>query len=210
MKLFLPIALGVVCIVLAVTLVKTKKDDTARHDTDAATITEYSNQLNSAVSTINLRNGTILTLSNSLQSCQSASLALSNDLTEARSAVQTQSGQITNLNQQLAGVTAEKQALDQQRTVLAGQMAALTNKLSQTEATLAQANKDYELLENRFRVDVGERLVIQRKFYNPDALQAQMEKLKSYQGSLDVTADQIYAGLDVEVKSNSFHVISPN
>lgn len=210
MKLFLPITLGIVCIALIVFLVKTTREDNARHDTDVNTIASYSNRLDAAESKLNARGQTILTLSNSLEECRSASLALSNQLADTQATILNQSGEITNLNQQLAAVTSEKLALDQQRMSLTNQVGTLTNKLVQTQTTLARANKDYALLENRFRIDVAERLVIQRKFYNPEELQAQMDKLKSHLGVFDVTADQIYAGLNVEVKSNSFHVITPD
>jgi hypothetical protein len=76
---------------------------------------------------------------------------------------------------------------------------------------LVQFRKDYGLLQNRLQRDVGERLVIERKFNNPEALQAQLVKLKEYGGSFDVTADKIYSGLDVEVRSNGVaHVIAPD
>lgn len=211
MKLFLPIVLGVICIALVVFLMKTTKNDNARHDADVATIASYSNRLDAAESELNARGAALLTLSNRLDASGSTSLALSNQLANAQSTVQLQSGQITHLNQQLAAVTAEKLILDEQRTSLTRQADVLTNQLAQTKTALAQASNDYASLENRFRIDVAERLVIQRKFYNPEALQAQMDKLKSHLGIFDVTADQIYAGLGVEVQSNgTVHVISPN
>ncbi|HZI32724.1 MAG TPA: hypothetical protein VFF11_10300, partial [Candidatus Binatia bacterium] len=143
----------------------------------------------------------------------SASLTLSNQLTQA---IALDAEQITNLNRQTAEMNSENQALNGQITALTNQVAGLNRRIALTEASLAQTNqdlvqvrKDFTLLENRLRRDVAERLVIQRKFYNPDALSAQMDKLKSYQGVFDVTADQIYAGLDVEVNSNgTFHVLA--
>lgn len=211
MKLYLPIILGVVCLTLVGVLVKTTKDANARHDTDVSTISSYSNRLDAAETELNVRGQTILTLSNSLDECRSASMTLSNQLADAQTTVLNQSEQITNLTGHLATVTAEKLALDGQRVSLTNQVFTLTNQLVQTRTTLAQANKDYALLENRFRIDVAERLVMQRKFYNPDELQTQMDRLKTYRGAFDVTADQIYAGLNVEVKSNgTVHVISPD
>ena len=210
MKLYLPIALGIVCLVLVAALMKTRSDDGALHETDVTTITDFSNRLGTAQSQIVIRDVNLSSLSNRLNACQSASLVLSNQLVESQSAARLQSGEITNLNQQLAAITSEKLALDQHIVELTNQVTKLAGQLGATEATLDQANKDYALLENRLRRDVAERLVIERKFYNPGDLQAQMEKLSSHPGAFDVTADQIYAGLDVEVKSNSFHVIAPD
>jgi len=59
------------------------------------------------------------------------------------------------------------------------------------------------------RRDVAERAVVERKFYNLSELRAQMEKLKDYPGG-EVSAESIYAGLDVEVTSNAVHIIAPN
>jgi chromosome segregation ATPase len=210
MKLFLPIALGVVCIVLVVTLVKTTKDDNARHDEDVSTITSYSNRLDTAQADLVARGQTLLTLSNSLDECRSASLTLSNRLADVQSTVVLQSGQITNLNQQIATVTAEKMALDQQRLSLTEQAAGLSNKLAQTEATLTKANQDYAALEYRLRRDIAERLLVERKFNNPAALQAQMQFLKTNPAVM-ISEDRILAGLDIVVKSNgTYYVIAPN
>jgi len=56
---------------------------------------------------------------------------------------------------------------------------------------------------------VAERVVVERKFNNPPELKAQLENLKQNPAGV-ISAEGIYAGLDVEVKSNSFHVISPD
>ena len=100
---------------------------------------------------------------------------------------------------------------------LTNQFAGFTNQIALIEASLAQTNKDlvqackdYALLENRFRIDVAERTVVERKFNNPPELQAQLKKLKRNPAGV-VSAESIYAGLNVEVKSNGWcHVITPN
>ena len=177
------------------------------------TIKRQANRLDTAQGQILVRDGYLLTLSNSLAECTSASVALSNQLTEAQSTLALQTEQITNLNRQIAAATTENQTLNQHVVDLTNQMtsqiAALTSQIALTETNLAQANKDYVLLENRFRIDVAERVVVERKFNNPLELQAQMKYLKANPAAV-VSAQSIYAGLDVEVKSDRFHVISPN
>src|SRR5438477_380388 len=84
------------------------------------------------------------------------------------------------------------------------------NKEHDTDTALNQANTNYALLENRLRRDVAERLVIQRKFYNRAELQAQLDTLKNDPFTPQISEHSIYAGLDVEVQSNSVHVISPD
>ena len=213
MKPYLSKALVGVSILLAVGLAATKWSDNAQLDTAAGTITDFSNRLDTAQAQIAVRDGSLLILSNSLAECTSASLALSNRLTEAQSTVALQTGQITSLNQQVAAAATENQTLSQQVMDLTNQMTsqitALTSQIALTETNLAQANKDHVLLENRFRIDVAERVVVERKFNNPSELRAQMQYLKENPAEV-VSAASIYAGLDVEVKSNTFHVISPN
>jgi chromosome segregation ATPase len=214
MKHYLSIALTLVCTVLAISLVMMKRGDDAQHENDAGAIAGFSNQLDSAQIQIAACNGTILTFSNSLNESQSASLTFSNQLTEAESTVALDTEQITNLNLQVAELVSENQTLGQRVMDLTNQMTsqvtALTKQVALTQTNLDQANKDYALLENRFRIDVAERLVMQRKFYNRAELQAQIQRLKEDPFVQEISEQSIYAGLDVEVKSNTFHVISPN
>jgi len=213
MKQYLSTALTLACVVLVISLVMVKHSDNAQHDSDVAVITDYSNRLDSAHTDIAIGNGRILTLSNSLDACSAAAVTFSNQLMEAQAAVAKDAEQITNLNRRVAGAESENQTLKTRVTDLTGQMTnqvtSLTQQLNATKASLDQANKDYALLENRFRIDVAERVVAERKFNNPSALQAQIQNLKQNPAEV-VSAESIYAGLDVEVKSDRVHVITRN
>jgi chromosome segregation ATPase len=209
----LPVILAVVSVALLVAVVVIKRDESAQMDADAAALTDCSNRLDSAQSQITIRDGTILTLSNRLDAVQAAAAACSNQLAEAQSAAARDAEQLADFKQQIATAKSENQNLNQSlsdlKTQTTAQIASLTNQLAATTATLKQANKDYALLENRFRIDVAERTVVERKFNVISELQAQLEKLQKNPGQW-ATPESIYAGLDVEVKSNSFHVIAPN
>ncbi|HYA78880.1 MAG TPA: hypothetical protein VED19_00035 [Candidatus Nitrosopolaris sp.] len=209
MKYFLSTALALVCLGLVISVVMMKRGADAQHDSDAGTIADFSNRLDSAQIEVAFGKGTILTLSNRLDECQSAALTFSNHLMEAESAMARDTEQITNLNRQFAAAELENQTLNQRVTDLTNQVAGFTSQIALTETNLSQAYKDYALLENRLRRDVAERVVMQRKFNNLPALQAQMEYLKSHPGG-QTSAEKIYFGLDVEVKSNAFHVIVPD
>lgn len=214
MKSYSTKILAVVCVLLAITFVVVKHRDNTRHEKDTNSITDYSNRLDTAFQTIAVRDVTILDQSNSLAECRSSSLTLSNQLTKA---IVGKEDQITNLNRQIETITSDNQALNQQVVNLTNQITSLTQQIASTEAsltqtnqTLTQAHKDYALLENRFRIDVAERVLTERKFNNLAELQAQMEKLKT-NPTVEITADKIYANLNVEVKSNGvFHVITPD
>ncbi|MGO9588073.1 MAG: hypothetical protein ACLP2Y_17995 [Limisphaerales bacterium] len=208
MKQYLSTVLALVCAVLVISLIVMKRGDDAQHANDAGAIADFSNQLTSAQTQIATGNGTILIFSNSLNESRSASLAFSNRLIEAESAIVLATEQITNLNRQVAEVESANQTLGRRVMDLTNQVAGLTVQIASTGASLNQANNDYALLENRLRRNLAERLVVERKFYNLSELQAQMERLKTYPGG-QVSAESIYAGLDVEVKSNgTLHVIS--
>lgn len=209
MKEYLTTVLVLACAALIVILFVMKGGDNAQHEKDATAIAGFSNRLDSAQTQLAICNGTILTLSNSLNACQSASTTFSNQLTEAQSTVALDAGQMTNLTRQVAETESEDQALGRRVMNLTNQVAGLAAQLASTGANLVQADKDYALLENRLRRDVAERVVVERKFDNLLELQAQMQHLKKHPVEM-VTADSIYAGLGVEVTSNTFHVISPN
>ncbi len=209
MKHLLSIALALVCIALAISLVVTKRGENAQHESDAGAITDFSNQLASVKVQVATYNGTLITLSNNLNESRSVSLTFSNHLAEAEATIALGTEQITNLTRQVAELESENQTLGQHAMDLTNQMTGLTSQLAVTGTHLAQANKDYALLENRLRRDVAERAVVERKFYNLSELRAQMEKLKDYPGG-EVSAESIYAGLDVEVTSNAVHIIAPN
>ena len=209
----LPIVLALVSAVMIVALLVIKHSDNAQLETTATALTDCSNRLDSAQSQITIRDGTILTLSNRLDAVQAAAAACSNQLAEAQSAAARDAEQLADFKQQIATAKSENQNLNQSlsdlKTQTTAQIASLTNQLAATTATLKQANKDYALLENRFRIDVAERTVVERKFNVISELQSQLEKLQKNPGQW-ATPESIYAGLDVEVKSNSFHVIAPN
>jgi predicted nucleic acid-binding Zn-ribbon protein len=213
MKGYLSTILALACAILVISLIAMKHGDNAQHETDTGSITDFSNRLDSAKLDVLTANGTIMIYSNNLAASQSAATAFSNQLTAAQSALALDAEQITSLNRQVAAAESDNQTLGRRLVDLNGKMtnqvAVLTEKLALTETNLAQANEDYSLLENRFRRNVAERLVLERKYRNPVELQEQLDRLK-YSPSDEITADKIYAGLDVEVISNRFHVITPN
>jgi sensor domain CHASE-containing protein len=78
MKNYLPIALALACVVLVVSLVVMKRGDTAQHESDAGAFADVSNRLESARMQVAGCEGTLVTLSNTLNESQSASLTFSN------------------------------------------------------------------------------------------------------------------------------------
>jgi len=211
MKQYLTVALALVCAVLVVALIVIKHVDNAQQAGDVGAIADFSNQLDSAQMQIALCNGRIIEFSNSLDQCQSAALTLSNQLNDAQSTVALDAGQVTNLNQQVAEMKSEMESSNQtfslRVTDLTNQVARLTTRLALTETNLVQADKNYASVEYGLRRDVAARLVVEQKFHDPAALQSQLEYLKQNPEET-VSAQSIYAGLDLEVTSNGVHVIS--
>jgi len=182
-----------------------------------ATIASFSNQLDTAQLDVHVYHGDILILSNRLNQSVSAALAFSNRVAESQATLAREAEQMTDLTRHLATVESENQILDhrlmnvtRQAASMTGQIARLTDQVALTETNLNQARKDYLLLENRLRIDVAERVVAERKFNHLPELQAQIQRLKQNPARA-ISAEEILAGLDVEVKSNgTFHVIAPN
>ncbi|HTY89082.1 MAG TPA: hypothetical protein VMB80_16670 [Candidatus Acidoferrum sp.] len=213
MKHYLSTALTLVCVLLVLSLVVVKRGDNAQHQADAGAIADFSNRLASAQAEVATGTAALLALSNRLDESRSASMTFSNHLLEAESTVALNLEQITNLNRRIAELGSENQTLsetlDRRVMALTNQMADLARQIASTESNRIQANIDYAFLENRLHRDVAERLVMQRKFYNPSALQTQLEYLKTHPIEV-ISSESIYAGLDVEVSSNRFHVLSSN
>jgi len=211
MKNYLSTFLTLVCFVLIVSVVMIKRNDSAQHDSDVSTIGNFSNKLDLAQTEIAIGNGKVLTLSNRLDESQSVALTFSNRATVAEYKIVLESDQITKLNRQIAELEPQIPALTQRIADLTNQVASLTKQNALTEATLAEANKNYSLLENRLQRDVAEREVVERKFNNLFELQTQMQKLKEGNSTNLISAEGIYSGLDLEVKSNGIvHVIAPD
>ncbi|HSY19017.1 MAG TPA: hypothetical protein VK815_11810 [Candidatus Acidoferrales bacterium] len=199
------------CVLLAVALMVTRKNDAAALDTAAGTITDFSNRLDTAQTQIVAGERSLLTLSNALTE---SSVTLSNQLTQT---IGQQTEQLATLKQQTATAVAEKAALNadlldltNQMTALNGKIAATETSLTQTKSDLAQLGKDYQLLQNRLQRDVAERLVAERKFRSVTQIEAQLQKLNDNPPPVPTT-DSIYTGLDVEIRSNGVaHVIAPD
>ena len=213
MKTYLSIALALACAGLVAALVMTKRSDNAQHETDSDALSALSNRLDSAQSQIATGKSAALSLSKSLDDSRSASLALSNQLTEARSAVASDAEQFANLTRQIAAAESEKKTLNEKLADLNSQMtnqvADLKGQLAATQASLDQLNKGCLLIEDRFRRDVAARVVAERKFNNIAELQAQIKYLGKNPAKT-ITAEAIFAGLDIVVKSNAFYVYSPD
>src|SRR5450631_2079515 len=137
MKPYLTKIFVAVSILLAIGVAATKWSDNAQLDTADNSINDYSNRLDTAQTQISIRDGTLITLSNTLAE---TSLTLSNQLAEAQSTVALQSGQITNLSQQVTMTTAENRALGRSIMDLTNQLASLTSRNVQTEVSVAKAN----------------------------------------------------------------------
>jgi chromosome segregation ATPase len=217
MKPYWTTALALLCTLLVVCLVVVKLGARAQHEKDADALADCSNRWDAAQTKIAIFAGRITAFSNDLAGCQSAGLVLSNEWITARSNLTVATQQLTNLNQQVAAVSAENQARVQRIADLTNQVAGLTHQLALTEASLAathqalaQARQDYGRLEDRLRQDVAERLIVERRFNNQAALEAQLDLLKK-QPVWGISATDIFAGLNVEVRSNgTFRVISPD
>lgn len=165
--------LAAVCVLLAILLAVIKRGDNQQHAQDTRSITEFSNTLNAAQAVITNRNFTILTLSNRLGECESASAALSNKLTAAIAAGEEK---IAGLTQKISDLSAENQEHTKHIANLTNEIAALTNilaekaaMLTRTDEDLAQLQKDYRLLDNRLRRDIAERIVVERRLVEAQA-----------------------------------------
>jgi len=180
------------------------------------TLTNFSNRLDSAQANFANSLNAFITISNTLNDCESVALAFSNQLTTAQTTLATQTDQTAELNHQLTVANANKKLLADNLTTMTNQLLALNKQLATTQAQLTQTNMvldkiltDYVLLQNRFLRDVAARVVVERRFNNLREVQKQEQRLLT-RPAPEVTDGSIYAGLNVQVTSNGIaQVIAP-
>ncbi len=215
MKPYVSVIFAVACIVLAIGLFFTKQSATSQREADTVVINDYSNRLDMATMQIVGRDGALLNLSNRLEQTLVDTVSLSNQLSAAASSLARHSDLFTNLTAELTGLKADKVTLEHSVTDLKDQLDGVKQQFSASQASLKETNnalidtrKQNALISDRLRQDVAERLLAERKFANPAELQSQIKKLQT-NPTKEISLQSIYAGLDVEVRSNgTFRVLS--
>lgn len=177
------IALVVVSVGLLIALIATKKQADDMHVKDAASILEFSNQLDTANINLNDLRQVNLMLTNDLESTRqvfaAASNTLSGELAGAKVQIESDQDQITNLNGRIGDLETQNKALDDRATTLSNNMVALDAQIAATQQQLATSETNNAFLAAELQKQMTQKAELERRFNDLDAVRGQLKKLRT-------------------------------
>jgi chromosome segregation ATPase len=176
-KIGIVILLAVV-IGLLIALFATKKAAEDQRKNDAASISDYSNQVTAANVTIDDLRQVNLILTNDLSSSRESLVTLSNDLAEAVGSLTNTKAMLQNAEDQIAALDAQNKLLDQRAAALTNSIESLNALVADTEQKLATANTNNIFLNAELQKQIAQRAELERKFNDLDTVRAQVKKLR--------------------------------
>jgi septal ring factor EnvC (AmiA/AmiB activator) len=178
--------LAAACVGLAVVLIVVKQSADTQRQQAVNAISEFSNQLDKATTSLNDLRQVNLTLNSDLATNRAATLELSNNLAltsntlaGAETSLQTAQQQITNLNDRVTQLQARNQELDQQVGSLSNTIASLDTQITLTQMQLATTRTNNTFLESELKKQVAQREELERKFNDLKTVRTQVHKLKT-------------------------------
>jgi chromosome segregation ATPase len=178
--------LAIVCVGLLIALVATKKSSSDQHVKDAASILEFSNQLDSANMSLNDLRQVNLFLTNDLASTRQALDAASNSLAEtttqlagAKTQIEGDQSQISNLNGRISDLESQNKVLDDRAITLSNNIVTLDSQIAATQKQLAVAQTNNAFLVAELQKQLNQKAELERRFNDLDAVRAQVKKLKT-------------------------------
>ena len=186
------IVLAVVAVVLAITLIVVKNQDSDQLTAASNTMTQFSNDLSSANTKILELNQVNLKLTNDLALSQqevvqlntvlastsnSLSAAASN-LNNTKASLQTAQDQISNLNGRISDLESQNKVLDDKANSLTARIAALNDQIADTMKKLSESQTNNAFLTAELQKQLALKAELERKFNNLDEVRAQVKKLK--------------------------------
>jgi hypothetical protein len=180
------IVLVVIAVGLLIALFATKKQADDQHVKDAASILEFSNQLDTATVNLNDQRQVNLMLTNDLESTRQALESASNNLVQtsgelagAKTEIESDMNQITNLNGRIGDLETQNKALDDRATMLSNNIVQLDAKIATTEQLLATTQTNNAFLATELQKQMAEKAELERKFNDVDAVRGQLSKLRT-------------------------------
>jgi predicted nucleic acid-binding Zn-ribbon protein len=185
------ILLAVLAVGLAVALIASKKSADDRHDRDASSILDFSNQLYQANTSINDLRQVNLTLNSDLATNRLVLADLSNNLeavslavTNIQVALSAAQDQLTGQSNRIADLQAQNKVLDDRAAELTQQAVTLTNtivslnaQINDTMQQLASSQTNNAFLEKQLQQLVEMKAELEHKFNTLQAVRDQVKKL---------------------------------
>jgi|HubBroStandDraft_3_1064219.scaffolds.fasta_scaffold190596_2 chromosome segregation ATPase len=180
------VILFAVCAGLLIALIATKKQSNDAHLKDAASILEFSNQLDTANLNLDDLHQVNLMLTNDLASTRQALEAASNNLVQtsgelasAKTEIESDQNQITNLNGRIGDLETQNKALDDRATMLSNSIISLDDQITTTQQQLATAQTNNTFLSAELEKQMAQKAELERKFNDIDEVRTQVKKLRT-------------------------------
>jgi chromosome segregation ATPase len=186
------ILLALVAVVLAVSLLYTKKQADDKQARDASTILDFSNQWSKASLDVDELQQVNLTLNRDLATNRAVLGDLSNTLTEVsetvtntRAALQTAQDEITTQSTRITDLQAQNQALDARAKRMSDQALELTNtiialnaQITDTVKQLSASKSDNSFLEKQLQDLMAAKAELEHNFNTLAVVREQVSKLR--------------------------------
>lgn len=180
------VILSVIALGLLVALIVARNQANDQAAKDAASILEFSNQLDTASVTLNDLRQVNVVLTNDLAATRQALEAASNNLAEtstqlagAKTQIEGDQSQINNLNGRVADLETQNKALDDRATALSNNIVTLDAQITATQKQLAVAQTNNTFLIAELQKQLNKRAELERRFNDLDAVRAQVKKLRT-------------------------------
>jgi predicted nucleic acid-binding Zn-ribbon protein len=180
------VILFVVCAGLLIALIATKKQSNDLHLKDAASILEFSNQLDTANLNLDDLHQVNLMLTNDLASTRQALEAASNNLVQtsgelagAKTELESDQNQITNLDGRISDLETQNKALDDRASMLSNSIVSLNDQITATQQQLATSQTNNVFLTAELQKQMAQKAELERKFNDIDEVRAQVKKLRT-------------------------------
>ncbi len=187
------ILLALVAVVLAVSLLYTKKQADDKQARDASTILDFSNQWSKASLDVDELQQVNLTLNRDLATNRAVLIDLSNTLTEVsetvtntKAALQTAQDEITTQSTKITDLQTQNQELDARAKRMSDQALELTNtiialnaQISDTVKALAASKSDNSFLEKQLQELMAAKAELEHNFNTLAVVRDQVSKLRA-------------------------------
>src|ERR1051325_5113312 len=179
------VVLGVLCIGLAIALIKIKKDAADTHETDIGSIATYSNKWTVSEGKVDEQRQVIAAFEKDVETQRTTLNELTNNLTkvsgqltQTEASLQASRDQVKKDEAKIAELESQNQALDKQATDLSASITNLTVQIADTQKKLNASEGDKAFLEKELKRLITEKAELERQFNDLAVLRAQVSKLK--------------------------------
>ena len=180
------VILAVISAGLLIALLATQKQAATQKAEAVAAISDFSNQLTTANSSLIELRQVNLMLTNDIATSREQAAGLSNSLTlavatltDTKATLQNAESQITNLTSRINDLENQNQLLDQRANALSNTIAGLNIAIAETQTKLVTSETNNAFLTAELQKQMDAKAELERQFNDLDTVRGQVKKLKT-------------------------------